>query len=530
MEESTPRRFCDFIKDFELDYSNIPPEKAWEDLENAYTFYLNNLSEQTDSDETCELVKMAQQKWTSIKNRIQNNFISTYLQHRENLAERKVQTISHIAACNTISANVERVEKNVISGTKSGMNGDDGSFQNPIVISEDETGAFTSANDLKRKREDNESNEELASLFDESNEDALLENINEKALEKEKQLPASNDRSSKDPPYMCENVIRSFGKYQNCIPKPRRVITPAYWGVLDLTGESLYDCKQFTAKNILQLSQDFADKIKWKTKPAEQNIIDYFDNECTKKVYGIEKLDVNIQFMKSDMHTFQSMMTEEELKMCSIFPLFRGVFTSDHIKNVWGEVQALPTNDARNEKGSPFKRARIGRRVDMKSTLVKTANKFEVIYGEVAGGLGPLGIPTACRKKRYLDKLKLMIVMRDGINRLLRECKHVPNDKRTSVIIYGWLQVGLELNFYAMDWCEAGIYRFGMVDHCRLPSEDSDCGILEDAYCILKLLEERSLETEKVVKKFFLENTQRKRRHLAPESEAKLTETRTPKK
>jgi len=40
-----------------------------------------------------------------------------------------------------------------------------------------------------------------------------------------------------------------------------------------------------------------------------------------------------------------------------------------------------------------------------------------------------------------------------------------------------------------MDWCEAGIYRFGMVDGCRLPSDVSDCGILEDAYCILKLLE-----------------------------------------
>ncbi|CAI2183204.1 8443_t:CDS:10 [Funneliformis geosporum] len=530
MEKSTLLRFSDFVKDFDYDY--LSPEKAWEDLENAYTSYLDTL-EQTTSEKTRESIYDLRQNWTSTKKRTQNNFFNYCLQMREKHAERKVQTISHSAACNAISANVEKVEKNVISGTKSGMNDDGGSFQNPIVVSKDETGAFTPANgdnDLKRKREDNESNEELASLFDESNEDALLENINEKALEKEKQLPSSNDRSSKDPPYMCENVIRSFGKYQNCIPKTRRVITPAYWGVLDLTGESLYDCKQFTAENILQLSQDFADKIKWKTKPAEKNIIDYFDNECTKKVYGIEKLDVNIQFMKSDMHTFQNMMTEEELKMCSTFPLFRGVFTSDHIKNVWGEVQALPTNDARNEKGSPFKRARIGRRVDMKSTLVKTANKFEVIYGEVAGGLGPLGIPTACRKKRYLDKLKLMIVMRDGINRLLRECKHVPNDKRTSVIIYGWLQVGLELNFYAMDWCGAGIYRFGMVDRCRLPSDDSDCGILEDAYCILKLLEERSLETEKVVKKFFLENTQRKRRHLAPENEAKLTETRTPKK
>ncbi|CAG8640490.1 3632_t:CDS:2 [Funneliformis caledonium] len=118
------------------------------------------------------------------------------------------------------------------------------------------------------------------------------------------------------------------------------------------------------------------------------------------------------------------------------------------------------------------------------------ANKFEVIYEEVAEGLGPLGILTAYCKERYLDKLKLMIVMHDGINRLLRECKHILNDKRTSVIIYSWLQVRLELNFYAIDWCGAGIYRFRMVDCYRLPSDDSDCGMFEDAYCILKLLKE----------------------------------------
>ncbi|RHZ52658.1 hypothetical protein Glove_459g7 [Diversispora epigaea] len=125
------------------------------------------------------------------------------------------------------------------------------------------------------------------------------------------------------------------------------------------------------------------------------------------------------------------MMTEEELKMSLAFPLFRGIFTSDRIKNAWGEIQVLPINYARNEKGNPFKKAQIGRRVDMKSTLVKTSNKFEVIYGKVAEGLGPLGIPTACRKKHYFDKI-------------------------TSI---------------------------------RLPSDEDKFGMLKDVYCILKFLE-----------------------------------------
>src|ERR1044071_2617518 len=56
---------------------------------------------------------------------------------------------------------------------------------------------------------------------------------------------------------------------------------------------------------------------------------------------------------------------------------------------------------------------------------------------------------------------------------------------RHSIIIC----VKLELNFYAIDWYKAGIYRFGMINYCRLPSDNSNCEILKDTYCILKLLE-----------------------------------------
>ncbi|RIA90127.1 hypothetical protein C1645_823748 [Glomus cerebriforme] len=150
MEKS---RFSEFIKDIEYDYLNISPEKAWDDLENTYTRYLDTL-EQTISDER-ESIEDLRQIWT-------NNFFNNYLQMSEKLAERKVQTISYIAACNIISANVKRIKN--FSRTKSDMNDDGSNSQNSLVISEDETEAFTSANsdkDLKRKREDNESSEEL---------------------------------------------------------------------------------------------------------------------------------------------------------------------------------------------------------------------------------------------------------------------------------------------------------------------------------------------------------------------------------
>ncbi|CAI2163748.1 17305_t:CDS:2 [Funneliformis geosporum] len=65
----------------------------------------------------------------------------------------------------------------------------------------------------------------------------------------------------------------------------------------------------------------------------------------------------------------------------------------------------------------------------MKGFLIKTPNKLKVIYGEVSGGLGQFG-PSANHKRRFLNKDK----------------------QRMNIVVYGWLQVGLELSFYAIDW------------------------------------------------------------------------------
>ncbi|CAG8617319.1 4012_t:CDS:2, partial [Cetraspora pellucida] len=330
----------------------------------------------------------------------------------------------------------------------------------------------------------------LAFLFNDLNEVAIMGKIDENTLEEESKLPLASDNKDSST-FICEDVLNAFRRYQNKISKSRKVFTPAYWGVLDLTRESLYECKEITENNLQQLSQDFANHVKWKCEPAPINIQNYFDSRCEKLDNSDENkyFDTNIQFLKINMHSFQGMLTEEQLKMTSSFPLFNGIFTSNRIKHSWGEIHSLSNSDARNEKSNPYKKSRMRRKVDMKVTLLKTPNKFEALFGEVAGGLGPFGVPTACRKKRFLDKLKLMIIMRDSINRLLKECDHVSDDEKLKVIVYGWLQFGLELNFYAMDWRGSGVYRFGLLDRCMIPVDDNYCNILEDAYCILKLLE-----------------------------------------
>nr|CAG8633643.1 11954_t:CDS:2 [Entrophospora candida] len=147
-------------------------------------------------------------------------------------------------------------------------------------------------------------------LFNESNQESIIENVDENSLSNEIQLPignANNDRHSEE--LLDVNTIESFHKYQQKIPKTRKILIPAYWGILDLTRENLND---FEIKD--------EDKI--------PNLI--------------------------------QMCTEEELKMSTTFPLFSGIFKSPNIKNSWGEIQAISTNKARNEKMDPFSRAKIG--------------------------------------------------------------------------------------------------------------------------------------------------------------------------
>ena len=83
----------------------------------------------------------------------------------------------------------------------------------------------------------------------------------------------------------------------------------------------------------------------------------------------------------------------------------------------------------------------------MKALLLMTPIKFEIVYGEVSGGLNSFGTPSACYKKQYLDKLKLMVLMRDSLNSLFKDCKYVTDVERKCCYqrygaYYGWRVIG----------------------------------------------------------------------------------------
>ncbi|CAG8661265.1 3263_t:CDS:2, partial [Cetraspora pellucida] len=65
------------------------------------------------------------------------------------------------------------------------------------------------------------------------------------------------------------------------------------------------------------------------------------------------------------------------------------------------------------------------------------------------------------------------------------------DEDRKSLVVYGFTQDGLEINFYAMSWFEE-IYLFGRIDSCTVPLEEDNSYLFEDIYCILKELEEQN--------------------------------------
>ncbi|CAG8640511.1 9387_t:CDS:2 [Funneliformis caledonium] len=343
-------------------------------------------------------------------------------------------------------------------------------------------------------------------LFDENNEDVLIGNINEDELINENVLPlmdsAEVDNEVNIHTDFIEELTTSFEIYRSKIPISKKAITLGYWGVIDLTKESLYNAKDLDDSLMENISKDFSRKLKWNPKPAPKNLQKYFTNNCNDDL--------------------------EELKMSTMFPFYRDVIDNNVIKDKWGENVSHSNTDARNENNNPFNKSRIGHKVDMLGTLIRTPIKAEVLFGEVSGGIGPFGFPAASKKKRFLDKVKLGVIMRDSLNILLKNWRHINDNERRKLTIYGWTQHGLDVNIYAMQWYGNKMYLFGMLDKAVIPSSNDNCLLFEELYCVLKELEVKLTKTEEVIKDLNNMNMIGKRRHIAVENSPMLNINRTP--
>lgn len=101
------------------------------------------------------------------------------------------------------------------------------------------------------------------------------------------------------------------------------------------------------------------------------------------------------------------------------------------------EQQLIASQERRREGQDPNnERARAGQKTDIIIDL-PTGPALEGFICEVSGGL-----PAGCPKKIWTDKLKLMVGMRDMINRIMKTFPGLLSTDYMKVVVFGCQVIG----------------------------------------------------------------------------------------
>lgn len=105
--------------------------------------------------------------------------------------------------------------------------------------------------------------------------------------------------------------------------------------------------------------------------------------------------------------------------------------------NFRSEQQLVASQERRRQEQDPNEeRARVGQKTDIIIAL-PTGPALEGFICEVSGGL-----PAGCPKKIWTDKLKLMVGMRDMINRVIKTFPGLLPIDYMKVIVFGCQVIG----------------------------------------------------------------------------------------
>jgi hypothetical protein len=141
---------------------------------------------------------------------------------------------------------------------------------------------------------------------------------------------------------------------------------------------------------------------------------------------------LEVKGMVSEMRNEQNCWDKELNKVC--FYSIRGEVTSDS------------SSDAKNSNVSPNNKAKLGHKVDFKLSLKKPNYKLQIVHGEISGGIKD-GKTATCKRKQWLDKLKLMVRLRDELNQLIKTYNKLGCAEFLHLVVYGVQVVGMYTTF-----------------------------------------------------------------------------------
>ncbi|CAG8729044.1 23028_t:CDS:2, partial [Gigaspora rosea] len=286
-----------------------------------------------------------------------------------------------------------------------------------------------------------------------------------------------------------KNVNEELKKFRSNISNSKKAyLYPAFFGILDLSGEDTEVKELFTDKEWSEMKADFNKTVELKeviedNQPEGETLYDLFDKieEAINKkpddlITAIEKCTIEgssrinsirrlIQTYAYNLERLQTSTPEAMFSNNFTNMLTKGILTY-HQKFIYdeGEIQSIASAFITNSTKKPTDRSLIGQKCDFRVTR----DGFEMVIGLRSGGL-----PEACKSKKYEDKIDLVVAMRDV---LLQEA--IENN-------------GVELfyNVYALDWKSRGLWRLGLLKKTRLPQSNSQLLMIEKLVVTLLRIE-----------------------------------------
>ncbi|EXX68737.1 uncharacterized protein OCT59_006543 [Rhizophagus irregularis] len=324
-----------------------------------------------------------------------------------------------------------------------------------------------------------------------------------------------------------KNVSQVLENYRLTIPKSKAYLYPAFFGILDLSGEDTEVKKLFTDNEWSEMKNDFSKTVEFKNikevnnKPEgtnnssrgnntttsneakrrsqEETLYDLFDKiqEVIRKkpddlITAIEKCTIEgnskinsirrlIQAYAYNLERLQTSIPEAMFSNNFTNMITKGILTY-HQKFIYdeGEIQSIASAFITNSTKKPTDRSLIGQKCDFRVTC----DGFEMVIGLRSGGL-----PEACKSKKLSDKIDLMVAMRDVLLHEAIDNNGVECTDFKQLYTIGVHSYGFFYNVYAMDWKSRGLWRLGLLKKTKLPQSNAQLLMIEKLVVTLLRIE-----------------------------------------
>ncbi|CAB4492651.1 unnamed protein product [Rhizophagus irregularis] len=340
-------------------------------------------------------------------------------------------------------------------------------------------------------------------LTDNNNDDHMVflnhEEYSEEEISTDKTL---DDSSTKWILSSGRDVNEILSKYREKIPRAKEYLYPAYFGILDLSGEDIEVKSLFTDDEWNEMIRDFNNNVNLSDLGDEQErpfyeLMDQIAEVLKKKpsdlITGIEScvikdnIKVNairrfIQTYAYNLQRLQLPMSEAAFGSNFTNMTTKGILTFDQTYHYEeGEIQGLASSVITNLKTKPTDRSLIGQKVDFRISK----EQFEMLIGLRSGGL-----PPAAKGKKWMDKVDLAVSLRDVLINEGIENNGIEPNKFHKLFTLGVHTYNYNYNIYGLDWKSKGVWRLGLLQKIKLPTSIDCLPVIEKLIISLLRVEE----------------------------------------